>query len=273
MTRFAVCAGAGALLWLALGCAATNEPSPKVVLQRVAQERDGLRRDLADEQAKSATLQKQLDDMEKEWTADRAKLSAQSEQLSRLVKSNQELSQLLESRATRPLERPAVSGSPLPTVIDEALQALTQKLGERVWYDRGRGALSFANDRLFEAGSDVVRAERETGLLEVAGILNKPELAEFEAIVVGHTDATPITKPETVAKHPTNWHLSVHRAIAVKDVLVKAGVPADRVGVMGYADQRPVSGDPARNRRVEIFIVRKGGIQPFEAVSPAGRGR
>ena len=102
----------------------------------------------------------------------------------------------------------------------------------------------------------------------MARILASSELAEFEAIVIGHTDATPITKPETLEKHPTNWHLSVHRAIAVKDVLVKAGLPATRLGVMGYADNRPVGDNPAQNRRVEVFVVRRGGVQPFQPVAP-----
>ena len=160
--------------------------------------------------------------------------------------------------------------SPLPPKTDEALQALAGKFGDRVWYERGRGAISFANDRLFDPGSDAVRADAHAALHELAGVLATPELADYEVIVVGHTDSSPITKPETLAQHPTNWHLSVHRAIAVKDVLVKAGLPVERLGVMGYADNRPVATDPARNRRVEVFIVREGGVQAFQPVLPGG---
>jgi len=41
---------------------------------------------------------------------------------------------------------------------------------------------------------------------------------------------------------------------------------AVRLGLMGYADNRPAGADPAKNRRVEVFVVRKGGIDGFQPV-------
>ena len=58
----------------------------------------------------------------------------------------------------------------------------------------------------------------------------------------------------------------MHRAIVVKDVLVKAGLPAQRLAVMGYGPYRPVSDDRSRNRRVELFLVRTGEVQTFAPV-------
>ena len=52
---------------------------------------------------------------------------------------------------------PTVPASPLPAKTDEALLALAGKLHPiALWYDRGRGAISFANDRVFDPGSDTV---------------------------------------------------------------------------------------------------------------------
>jgi hypothetical protein len=38
------------------------------------------------------------------------------------------------------------------------------------------------------------------------------------------------------------------------------------MGVMGYGPYRPLGNDPARNRRVEVYFVRKGEVKPLPAV-------
>lgn len=255
----------------------SSSPSPAPGVQRDAeplrkceQERDSLRQQLASERSQITNLQKRADTAEEEARTARAQIAAVNDHAAKVARHNQELQAIIEQMKSGELKRPELPASPLPANTDAALQALAGKFGERVWYERGRGAISFANDRLFESGSDAVRADAQASLHELAKVLASGELAEYEMIVVGHTDTAPITKAETLEKHPTNWHLSVHRAIAVKDVLVKGGVPAARLGVMGYADKRPVGDDPARNRRVEIFIVPQGGVQAFE---PVRRGR
>jgi chemotaxis protein MotB len=252
-------------LWSA-GCTPDNQQDREFQLRRLEQERDTLKQQFASEQAKAVACQKQAQATEGELGTNRAEIGHLNDRLSELTKRNQEMQAVFDQLKNRELKRPALPASPLPAATDEALQALVTKFGDRVWYDRGRGALSFANDRLFDSGSDTVRADAHASLHELAKMLASPELAEYEVIVVGHTDSAPITKPETVAQHPTNWHLSVHRAIAVKDVLVKAGLPAARLAVMGYADNRPLGDDPAKNRRVEVFVVRKGAVQTFEPV-------
>ncbi len=237
-------------------------------LRKTEQERDTLRERLTAEQAKTVALTKQNTDLDQELRLAQAEVGRLNDAVAKLDEFKRLAQEQLAQLKTTELKRPEVPPSPLPAATDAALQALAAKYGDRVWYERGRGAISFANDRLFDPGSDMVRTDALAALQDLAGVLAKPELTEFEIIVVGHTDTNPITKPETQAKHPTNWHLSVHRSIAVKDVLDKAGLPAARLGVMGYADQRPLSDDPARNRRVEVFIVRKGGLQAFQPVRP-----
>jgi hypothetical protein len=71
-------------------------------------------------------------------------------------------------------------------------------------------------------------------------------------------------------------HLSAHRAIGVRDVLVKDGVGADRFMIAGYGEFRPVTANgnngAAANRRVEIYLTRyfipRGG-QSAPASAPA----
>ncbi len=54
-------------------------------------------------------------------------------------------------------------------------------------------------------------------------------------------------------------------------MLVAAGLPASRLGIMGYGQYRPLGADKARNRRIEIFFVRKGDVQSFAPVRPTGK--
>jgi len=270
-----VTAAAPLLLWMSvIGCTAPGGAAdPQFELRKARTERDELARQLKEERARSAALQARIDTEQTEWNATRARAAALAEELARVRQDYEKLQKLIEQRADRPVTRPAIPVSPLPAEVDSALQALASKHPDRIWYDRARGAVSFANDRLFDAGSDVVRPEALPGLEALAAILAATPADEFEIVVVGHTDDSPITRPETLARHPTNRHLSTHRAIAVEEVLVRAGVPARRIGVMGYGEHRPVGEDRARNRRVEVFLVRKGAVQALEPVRPASPGR
>jgi len=95
-------------------------------------------------------------------------------------------------------------------------------------------------------------------------ILNTDQAKEFDIIIAGHTDDLPISKPDTKAKHPTNWYLSAHRGISVLDLMTANGIVSERVSVRGFGEFRPIvpnepgkKGNP-QNRRVEIYIVPKG---------------
>lgn len=255
---------------LAIGCTPESEKRDlEFELRRVERERDAMDQRLDAEKARYTALQKRMEAKEASWRTANAQVSAMRDQVRKLTDHIEELEAWQRKLREREIERPEVALSPLPESVDASLLTFAEQYGDRVWYDRGRGAISLANDRLFAMGSDDVREDAMVGLNDLAAILALDALADHEVIIVGHTDAAPITKPETLAVHPSNWHLSVHRAIAVKDVLTKAGVPARRIGVMGYGQYRPISEtDHARNRRVEIFIVPEGGVQAFAPVRP-----
>ena len=94
--------------------------------------------------------------------------------------------------------------------------------------------------------------------------MNSEEGKKFDIVVAGHTDDIPIKKPATLVAHPTNWHLSVHRAIAVLKVMEGTNVSSKRLSARGFGEYRPVvpnkpnkAGNP-QNRRVEIYIVPEG---------------
>jgi chemotaxis protein MotB len=172
----------------------------------------------------------------------------------------------LEEIAGRPLPNQAViERTILPEVLDSALKRFAAQYPSAVAYDAERGAVKWKSDLLFALGSAVVKDSAKGSLGGFAEIISSADAAEFDVIIVGHTDDRQPSRETTKRDHPTNWHLSVHRAIAVSDVLQTDGVPETRVGVMGYGEYRPVlSNDTeenrAKNRRVEIFILPAGTI-------------
>lgn len=148
---------------------------------------------------------------------------------------------------------------PLPKKINDALATLAHNNPQLMSYDQKLGMIKMTSDLTFTSGSDKVADRAVTGLAELGSIFRSPEAAEYEVRIVGHTDNTSIVKPETKAKHPTNWHLSVHRAIAVKDMLHQSGVAENRMSVAGYGKEQPIAPATAQgnhvNRRVEIYLV------------------
>ena len=97
-------------------------------------------------------------------------------------------------------------------------------------------------------------------LKRLAAIMDSPSASRLNIFVAGHTDNIPISKPETLRRHPNNLYLSLHRAVEVQKVLVDAGVAPGRIGVMGFGEHHPVEpnagkGGNVANRRVEIWLV------------------
>ena len=121
-----------------------------------------------------------------------------------------------------------------------------------------------------KSGGDLVSYE------ELSRILNMEAANGFDVLIVGHTDDLPILRPGTLAKHPTNWHLSAHRAISVQKVFADAKLPSARLAVMGFGEHRPLEpnkpnqkGNPV-NRRVEIYIIPSGQIRTVSAQPVTG---
>ncbi|MCA9289647.1 MAG: OmpA family protein [Phycisphaerales bacterium] len=147
----------------------------------------------------------------------------------------------------------------LPPMVSSALQTLAAQHADLMIFDAELGRIRFASDFTFASGSAALTDNARTTLRRLAEILNTPDARLLEARVVGHTDNVKPSKPATLRDHPTNTHLSVHRAISVRDVLVNAGVPAARIMVAGYGETRPIvpngPNGAAQNRRVEIYLT------------------
>lgn len=101
----------------------------------------------------------------------------------------------------------------------------------------------------FAGGADVLAPESESALATIKSeIASRPA---SEVMVIGHTD--------TVGGLEANDKLSRLRAQAVRDILVAAGVPVEKIEIAGRGEREPLvkTGDEvaeAQNRRVEISV-------------------
>jgi len=149
----------------------------------------------------------------------------------------------------------------LPAQVNQALEAFADANPGLVEYMPDYGMVKLKSDLTFQPGSDYPRAEAQAALQKFAAILNSPEANQFNVFVAGHTDDIPVGKPETKRRHPDNWYLSVHRAVAVQQVLGKVGVAPARICAMGFGEYHPIAPNKPgnkgneQNRRVELWIV------------------
>jgi len=155
-------------------------------------------------------------------------------------------------------------GARLPVELSTKLQDFAVANKNIVTYDENKGLVKFKSDLLFARGSDEVATNAKDTIKALCEILNSQEAKKFDIIIAGHTDDIPIRKAATKVEHPTNWHLSADRAIAVLDVIANSGLDFERMSIRGFSKYRPIAPNKpgnkgnAKNRRVEIYIVPKG---------------
>jgi len=108
---------------------------------------------------------------------------------------------------------------------------------------------------LGEQGRRNMRDFAET-LLEIAETI--PDDIDWVLRVDGHTDKQPISTP----RFPSNWELSMARALSVTKYLVARGVPPTRLAPTGFGQYQPL--DPRddeiaylRNRRIELKLTER----------------
>jgi chemotaxis protein MotB len=146
-------------------------------------------------------------------------------------------------------------------LLQQKLQKLTQ-LGLQVEVRNNRMLIRLPGDVLFDSGSDRLKKEGDSILLQVAEVVRTDaDLSKRNFQVAGHTDA----KPLSGGGFRDNWGLSAMRA---RSVLVLLTTPVDKKGggldpknwsAAGYADTDPVATNDTddgrqKNRRVELVV-------------------
>ncbi len=265
--RLISCVVVGGLLASLGGCVSLSEHHRlKAQHRNILAEKVSLEQEMFDVRTANDSLRMRLGSMEMESGTREELLANLRKENSLLDEMRQTAQSTLEEMAQRQaLGDISVSGPRLPEALDSALKQFSSQHRNSVDYDAARGIVKWKSDLLFTVGSDVLKASSVEGLRSFTQIIMSPAASEFEVLVVGHTDSQPVVKAETKAKHPTNWHLSAHRAIAVAFSLKKYGYKPQRIGIVGYGEFRPIADNAlangkGQNRRVEIYLVPRGAL-------------
>ena len=138
--------------------------------------------------------------------------------------------------------------------IERRLRALAPQAAIAV--DDGKVILQ--GEVLFDSGSDALTPDGDTLMADMGHKLADLLLAEPGQMVLvgGHTDDRQIHG----GRFRSNWELSTARALAVAHVLIRAGVPSDKVVASGFGEHHPRAGNldesgRAKNRRIEVLVV------------------
>lgn len=131
-----------------------------------------------------------------------------------------------------------------------------QNLMDSVYIVEGeRGVIiRFKDGILFDSGDDVISKKGYDILNEIG---KKIEDIPNLVVIEGFTDNVPMQ----TNKFPSNWELSVARAIGVAKFMIDdLYISEDRISVSGFGEQRPIDTNStpegrANNRRIEITIL------------------
>jgi outer membrane protein OmpA-like peptidoglycan-associated protein len=148
----------------------------------------------------------------------------------------------------------AVVGGTVGAVIghqmDQQAKELDQNIPGATVERVGEGIqVTFESGLLFDFNSDVVKAEAQKNLANLAASLSK--YPNSSLLVVGHTDAA--------GTDSYNQALSERRATSTVSYLIGQGVASSRLRAMGLGESEPVAPNDtdmnmAKNRRVEVAI-------------------
>ena len=120
--------------------------------------------------------------------------------------------------------------------------------------DRGI-TLHITDEILFPSGKAELSEDSKDVLGNLADILKK---IPNDIRVEGHTDNIPIQSD----LYPSNWHLSVARALNTAYFLINdKGLNPDKVSIVGYSEYQPIAPNESKigrskNRRVDIVIIK-----------------
>ena len=136
----------------------------------------------------------------------------------------------------------------------EQVKSLEAALGIQIDETNEGVRFSFENQILFDFGKADINPAGHALLDQIARVLQQDPAA---VRVEGHTDNVPIQ----TRRFPSNWELSVARAVNVVKYFAEVGhIDPRRLSAVGYGESRPlVTNDtPAnrqKNRRVEILLL------------------
>ena len=229
---------------------------------RIAKEREQLRQ----EQSRlSATLDQERQRLKAE-AEEKARLQQEQSQLSasldeerkRLKAEAEEKARLEQAHAAKEEEIRR-----LTKTQEELSQSLKDEIAKgniKIQQVRDRLTINMVDRVLFDSGRAVIKPAGVKVLKQVGDVLNK--IMDKQIRIEGHTDNVPIST-KLQDKFKTNWELSTARATTVVRYLIdQGGVQPQALSAVGYADTHPIASNESEegrssNRRIEIVLYPK----------------
>ena len=176
----------------------------------------------------------------------------QQAELDRQKAEAEAMRQQMELERQRALAAQQQQQQQAPAPAPAAPQPLEPIAGLETTENKNAGTVTvnLPGDIFFDSGAATIRQPARASLDKVAAALKK-DYAGKSVRVEGHTDADPIRK----SKWKSNQELSMARANAVREYLVKKGVDASMIDTTGFGADKPRGKDKAQNRRVEVVVV------------------
>jgi chemotaxis protein MotB len=149
------------------------------------------------------------------------------------------------------------SNQPGGKLADQVRQLAEADLNIQVTHTHQGTRLSFEDQVLFDFGRATINRTGFAFLNKIADVLDK---LPYAVRVEGHTDNVPIR----TRRFPSNWELSVARAVSVVKYFAEvSNIDPRRLSAVGYGESRPVAendtpANRAKNRRVEILLLTEG---------------
>ncbi|RVT95360.1 peptidoglycan -binding protein [Rhodovarius crocodyli] len=244
-------------------------------VRRLSALREELQRQLAEEQNRRGGAETATAEQSRLSEAARAQVALLTRQLNELRTQMQRLADALGASEARDREQ-EVQISTLRSQLNAALAARVEELTRyrSEFFGRLRDALGdrpelrivgdrfvFQSEVLFPPASAELSPAGEVELRRLARVLvdiasRIPPEINWVLRVDGHADRNPIRSP----RFASNWELSAARAIAVANLLIQEGLPANRVAAAAFGEHQPLdtADTPeafARNRRIELRLT------------------
>lgn len=158
--------------------------------------------------------------------------------------------QSTQIKTEMPPENEVVETESIGAVLDE----FAAHPGINVRYSKEGVHISFADGLFFNFGKADINRSGLAFLEKMAESIYK---FPYAVRVEGHTDNVPIH----TNRFPSNWELSIARAVSVVKYFVDVGnINPQRLSAVGYGESRPLvpnssAANLAKNRRVEIVLA------------------
>ncbi len=200
---------------------------------------------LAEQAKKNQDLLAQLEEKEKNLTAESTRLENLQKELSKRSLQINELQSLIDAKEAQMQQ--------LKNAISNALHNFEGK-GLTVVHKNGKIYVSMENKLLFDSGSWAVGVEGKKAVEQLASVLSKNK--DINVLIEGHTDNDPYSSVVLL----DNWDLSVKRATAIVRILKAKGVNPTQITAAGRSEFIPVDTNEtkagkAKNRRIEIILA------------------